>query len=777
MSSDALRELVAVIDFDFDLNPLKKMDKELDKVEKEITTLGGTIDKTGDKNKRMTRDGAKGFDKMSTSAGKSGKAYTDLGSKGGSALNTLKGAGGNAVSALADIIPKSGTAGLALSGMAVAGVAAGAAVVAALVGVSAAIIGVANDLDVMNDRMSAKMGATAEESADMMKSSLAVYKDGFGDSMESVQKSVGAIKADFRDLDGKELENVTKKVITMSDLFEKETPEINNAVRNMTKNFDGLSEGDALDLLTVGFQKGGSAADDLLDTAKEYSVYFAKLGQSPEQFIGTLIRGVEEGVYNMDFMADAVKELGIRSIDASKETNAAFEALGFNGADMGAKFAAGGDEANQALMATVAALSYVDDAQEQNAIGVQLWGTKWEDVREDAIFAMDGAEKAVEGFQGSTDRAAEQMRDNFSGKMNQISRLISGSFKEGVANAGISEWTTGVADNLLNDTVPALMDGMESMIGGLQSFYAENQESIDGFITGITTTFTAAWDIIQSIWGLIGPFLTSTISNAFALVMDVLNFAFTYIGDMFSIFSSLLQGDWSGAWESMKQLTSNALDGLIGIAKGLLELLFGAFDSTIGRILEAFWNIDLTEAGTNIINGLINGITSMKDAAVTAAKNVATGIWDSVTGFFDMHSPSRLMKGAGVHIVEGMNIGMEGMSDDAAQSALNVGQGVWDSFNGALDGDINPMVNVKRNVTDTFSQAVQSPVRDANTVAGDTLKPNSGTPLAVDVGGVVIHVNVERGSDGSAPSESSIAKSVKDAIEAYFQKLNIAAFG
>lgn len=768
--SDAVRELVAVIDFDYDLGGLKKFGKEFDNLEDSVQDLGGGLDDAAKDFDAFGKKGKKSTEGIGEGSKKSKKEIGGLGDKGKSALGGIMGAGNKAAESLLDFIPNAGIAGRAMAGLSTAGVAAGAAIVAAFVGVSAAILDVANDIDVTSDKIAAKMGASAEETADMLGASLEVYKEGYGENLKDVQESVGLVKQDFRDLSDSDLASATKDIITMRDVFDQETKEINAAVKNMTSNFDGLQIGGALDLITVGFQKGGSSADDLLDVVKEYSVYFSKLGASPEQFIGTLIRGAEEGVYTMDFMADAVKELGIRSIDGSKDTTDAFTKLGFKADDMQKKFAAGGDTANQAMMATVAALSFVGDAAEQNAIGVQLFGTKWEDVREDAIFAMDGAEEAVKGFEGATEAAAEQVRDNFSGKMKQAGREISGTFMELVANSGASDWLTDIGDDILTNFAPAVSEGLLNTVDAIKSFISENKEEIDTIINGITNTFQGAFDIISGLWFLLGPLITGVFGDAFDLVMDILATVVGYIGDTFAFISALISGDWAGAWDLFQSIFENALNGLINIGEGLLNLLFNAFDNTIGRIIEAIWGVDLTEAGHNIIDGLINGVKAKAQAAIDTVKGIASSIYESVTGFFNIHSPSRLMKEVGGFVVDGMNIGMSDMSDDAVKTAIGVGEDVFTGFDKAFAKGVNPMVNTPRTVSD----GLQAPVNDFNDVPNTNAPGDENGGKVVNVGGIKIEIKVD-GDDSGGSKGKEVADEVTQAIENYFKKLNIIA--
>ncbi len=71
--------------------------------------------------------------------------------------------------------------------------------------------------------------------------------------------------------------------------------------------------------------------------------------------------------------------------------------------------------------------------------------------------------------------------------------------------------------------------------------------------------------------------------------------------------------------------------------------VWGCHSRCMGRAMDFLESIDLVQIGKDILNGLIHGITSMGSAVWDAAKGIGKGIKDSITGFLDIHSPSRVM--------------------------------------------------------------------------------------------------------------------------------------
>ncbi|WP_219715404.1 hypothetical protein, partial [Clostridioides difficile] len=65
--------------------------------------------------------------------------------------------------------------------------------------------------------------------------------------------------------------------------------------------------------------------------------------------------------------------------------------------ELTAKFAKGGKDAKEAFMEVTTALGNVEDDVKRNQLGVQLFGTKWEDLGEDAVKALTDMDGKISG--------------------------------------------------------------------------------------------------------------------------------------------------------------------------------------------------------------------------------------------------------------------------------------------------------------------------------------------------------------------------------------------
>lgn len=505
--------------------------------------------------------------------------------------NTVRNFGSGAVSAFKNV-----AVGAAALGAAFVGIAGISEIASSIVETETAF-----------NRLSAKTGATGKELEGLKGTAKEVFNAGFGESMSDVANDLGKLKGMFQDLGKKDFTNLAMGVNTISDLYEVGTDEVGKSVKTMIANFKGLSQTDALDLMTIAFQKTGDYSGDLLDTFNEYSPYFSAMGMSAKDFTNTLVKGSEAGAFNMDKVGDAVKEFSIRSIDGSKGTAEGFKAIGLDAGDMAQKIAAGGESSKTAFAATIAGLSAIKDPVEQNAAGVALFGTQWEDVRSNVILAMNDGTDAVGNFKGATEEAEQTMHSGFGDRMLSTWRTLKTTISDAFTSSGGNELLSSLA-SAAEGLIPTFSNLVSTAVGGVSSIVS-NWSSISGVISalapilaGATASFAAfkigvmAVTVAQNAWKIAtsGVQLATLLLNG-TLAISPLGWIVIAIGAVIAI-GVLLWQNWdkvrasaSALWTGLKTAFSGVksaaqtfIQPVIGFFEGLLEK-WNAFKSAVSN--------------------------------------------------------------------------------------------------------------------------------------------------------------------------------------------------
>lgn len=129
---------------------------------------------------------------------------------------------------------------------------------------------------------------------------------------------------------------------------------------------------------------------------------------------------------------------------------------------------------------------------------------------------------------------------------------------------------------------------------------------------------------------------------------------------------------------------------------GAIRDVIGFFKSLPSKILNGLGDLGslLLEAGKNIMHGLVKGVESLVTAPLEAVKKAASGILKGIKGFFGIHSPSTVMADVGTNLMEGLANGISGNADLTTSAALDAMQGVADSTS-TLQDSLNQNAQAK----------------------------------------------------------------------------------
>lgn len=289
-------------------------------------------------------------------------------------------------------------------------------------------------IEAANDKLAAQLGMNAEGAKSFGKIAGDLYADAYGESLGQVNDALRAVNNNIGEMDSDaELQAITATTLDLASAFDIDLNQATAAAGQLMKTGLAKNATEAMDIITSGFQQGVNKSDDFLDTLNEYGTKFRDLGLSGQEATGLMQQGLKAGARDADTVADALKELAIRSIDGSKTTADGFKAIGLNGDKMKESFAKGGTAAHDALAQTLDALRAVKDPAERDAAAVELFGTKAEDLG-DSLYALDldSATAGLGNVEGAAKRMGDTLNDNGVARVEAMKR-------------GFEQWTQQMA--------------------------------------------------------------------------------------------------------------------------------------------------------------------------------------------------------------------------------------------------------------------------------------------------------------------------------------------
>lgn len=511
------------------------------------------------------------------------------------------------------------------------------AVATAITGVSASAIKFGTEYQKASNQVQASTGATAEEMEMLEGAMKNVYANNFGESMEDVANAISLVKQEMGYFESQdELEKVTQDAIALRDTFDYDLTESVRSAQALINNF-GISSEEAFDLITAGSQRGLNYSGELLDNISEYSVQFAKLGLSAEDMFTIFDNGAQSGAFNLDKIGDAVKEFSIRAIDGSNTTIDGFTRLGLNADQMAQKFANGGETAKNAFFEVIQRIAEMDDSVEQSIVGVDLFGTMWEDLGPTVITQLGAVRDGYNDVSGAAEQLSQIKYDDLGSAMEGIGRQIQtnlllpisdkllpvfndlanklneafssgelqssidkiagaiGTLVEGVAGF-VEKWLPSIIDlvSWIISNAPTIISLLGGIAVGMKVFQIGS--SIANFVSGFKTAATA----VQGVSGAFKAFNAVLNANPIVLIISVIATLVTALITLWNT-NEGFRNAVTSAWNAICTFISNIVSTIVNFFTVTLPQAFQNVINWFTQLPSNIWNW-LTQTITNIIN-------------------------------------------------------------------------------------------------------------------------------------------------------------------------------
>lgn len=513
-----------------------------------------------------------------------------------------------------------GTAKAIGAGMLAAGTA------AAAVGTMAVNSAVSMD-QAMNDFI-ASTGKGTEETERYQNVLENIYKNNYGEDFQDISDAMELVAKNLGDMDDSALQSVTESAFALRDTFEYDLSESTRAAKAMMDQF-GISGDEAMNLIAAGAQNGLDYSGELLDSVSEYSAQFAKVGLDADDMFKIFQKGAETGAWNLDKVGDAIKEMSIRVIDGSDSTKEGFQTIGLNADEMASKFAAGGESAKEAFKQTVEALASLEDPLAQDAAGVALFGTMWEDLGPEVVTALadieDGAYATGEELNKIKEVKYNDLGSMFEGLKRAVEMLL---LPLGEMLIPILTELIEKVMPIIEETLPPLIDVIgeliEQLMPVIEEIFPPLIDLFSELVPPLMDLISAILPVVVDLFKKLIPPITQIISAVLPVLLELIDALLPIIQilidllmPVIDLFIELLEPILALIGEALTPL----LEALTPIIEVITTLLIPILQVLMTVFSEVFAGIvkNITER-IGIITNIINSI-------VDFIKNVFTGNW------------------------------------------------------------------------------------------------------------------------------------------------------
>lgn len=511
-----------------------------------------------------------------------------------------------------------------------------------------------------------------------------------------------------------ELTDVAMRAISDNvNTFGRDAESVTNAVIGMSRGNYTM-----LDNLSLGYSATAEGMLDLINDSGVLGETLTDTSQLADVGFGTMVEALQ-AVQEQQGIAGTTANEAATTIEGSLGmTQAAWQnlitELGKDDGDVGARVEELVNSASTALLGAT--------DEQGNQVSEGLVG-KLSDIFQSLADALPGAiEQLIPAIQTALPQIASTVMEVLPGLLSSLSTVVAALASQIgplvgelvpviieaiplIIQAGMDLFI-GLAEGL-NGAAPQIMDALFGALGAIVTILIENGPALllaagELFVSIVTALTDKRDEVMAALWDLMLGVVNGLVEGAGGLLtaagdffMEIVNGAKGIAGDLGTFISSIpgtvitLLGDLGTTLLTAGgDLIQGLLDGVTGIfngtGDGTVQGFITGLPDKIKGFLDEFDPLSiLVDVGTNIMQGLVNGITNfnLRDAIVGVFGDIG-GVACDILG---IQSPSKVFAEIGDFTMQGLAEGINDAAHLANEATQNAVEGVYGAASGTVD--------------------------------------------------------------------------------------------
>lgn len=262
-----------------------------------------------------------------------------------------------------------------------------------------------------------------------------------------------------------------------------------------------------------------------------------------------------------------------------------------------------------------------------------------------------------------------------------------------------------IASKTWSDVQVTVGQLVSALLGVITPILQQITAFVNAHGTEIKAFFANAWtqinSIIQSALGIIrativpilqgigafiqqhGAQIQQVLASSWTIASTIVSTVLKTIAGVVKATLQLIQGDWSGAWNTIKETCATIVVGIVTIIeatlKGIGPLFKLAMEAAVAIVLGFVGRF--TTVGANIIEGMIQGVKGGVGALASAVKDAAMSALNAAKNALGIHSPSKEAdQQVGVPFVQGIVQGIVKSSSLITKAARTLSKQLTDEM-------------------------------------------------------------------------------------------------
>ena len=224
-------------------------------------------------------------------------------------------------------------------------------------------------------------------------------------------------------------------------------------------------------------------------------------------------------------------------------------------------------------------------------------------------------------------------------------------------------------------------------------------------IIALVAAFVILWnkcDWFRNFWIGLWNGIVSFVKVAIDVIVSIFNGIVNFVKNNWQGLLLLLVNPFAGAFKLLYDNCGafrNFVNNFVNAVVGFFKSIPGKIKSFATGIVDVFKSIPgkMLDIGKNIVKGLWNGISGLKDWVISKVKGLGNSILKGLKGVLGIHSPSTEFALIGKFSVLGYTEALDKMSKDVDKQVAST-FGISPQLTGSMQNSFSPNVNVVNNV-------------------------------------------------------------------------------
>lgn len=244
----------------------------------------------------------------------------------------------------------------------------------------------------------------------------------------------------------------------------------------------------------------------------------------------------------------------------------------------------------------------------------------------------------------------------------------------------IGKFTETIGDILsqLGEALPDILQAGVDIVLNLLQGIVDNTPQL---LQGVTDLITGA---VQALADNLPEFL----QKGMEIVANLVNGIVDSLPDMIASAVEAVSAFLQSVTDNLPEIVAKGVEMLLSIVSGIIDSLpdiVSAAGRIVSSLIDTIKSTNWLQVGMDILAGIGQGIINGIGGVVSAARNAASSILNSIKGFFDINSPSTVMRDmVGGNMMKGWANGIRGGIHGTVGAMQSASRQVYGAIGGQL---------------------------------------------------------------------------------------------